>query len=42
LNPESQEVRKILANLKEGKSALEGISPLQPPIEEKPSEGLGK
>jgi len=38
LNPESQEVKKILANLREGKSALEGIGPLQPPIEEKPPE----
>ena len=38
LNPESQEVKKILANLKEGKSALEGIGPLLPPIEEKPPE----
>ena len=38
LNPESQEVKKILANLREGKSALEGIGPLQPPIAEKPPE----
>jgi tetratricopeptide (TPR) repeat protein len=30
LNPESQEVKKILANLKEGKSALEGMTPLPP------------
>jgi len=42
LNPENSEIKKILANLKEGKPALEGISPTQPPIEEKPPEGLEK
>jgi len=29
-----------LANLRTGKSALEGITPAQPPIEEKPAEQL--
>jgi len=38
LNPENLEIKKILANLREGKTALEGILPGQPPIEEKPSE----
>jgi len=38
LNPENQEVKKILANLREGKAALEGISIGQPPIEERPPE----
>lgn len=39
-NPENQEVKKILSNLREGKSALEGIVPSQPPIEEKRPEKL--
>lgn len=38
LNPENEEVKKILANLRAGKEALEGIIPAQPPIEEKPEE----
>jgi len=38
LNPENEEVKKILANLRTGKEALEGIIPAQPPIEEKPEE----
>jgi tetratricopeptide (TPR) repeat protein len=42
LNPDSEEVKKILVNLRAGKSALEGITPAQPPIEEKPSEVLKK
>ena len=42
LNPENEEVKKILANLKGGKSALEGVTPAQPPIEEKPEEVLKK
>jgi len=42
LNPENEEVKKILANLKGGKAALEGITPAQPPIEEKPEEVLKK
>lgn len=42
LNPDNQEVKKILANLRGGKPALEGIAPGQPPIEEKPPERLEK
>jgi tetratricopeptide (TPR) repeat protein/O-antigen ligase len=42
LNPDNEEVKKILANLRGGKSALEGIVPAQPPIEEKPEEVLKK
>jgi tetratricopeptide (TPR) repeat protein len=41
-NPENQEVKKILSNLRAGKPALEGIVPGQPPIEEKPAEQLKK
>ena len=40
LNPENSEVKKILANLRAGKPALEGIQPSQPPIEEVPPERL--
>lgn len=42
LNPDNEEVKKILANLRGGKPALEGITPAQPPIEEKPAEKLEK
>ena len=42
LNPGNEEVKKILANLRGGKAALEGIAPAQPPIEEKPPETLKK
>ena len=42
LNPQNQEVKSILANLRAGKPALEGIQPAQPPIEEMPSERLEK
>jgi len=42
LNPENEEVKKILANLRAGKPALEGIQPSQPPIEETPPERLEK
>jgi hypothetical protein len=42
LNPNNEEVKKILANLRAKKSALEGIIPGQPPIEEKPTEQLKK
>jgi Tfp pilus assembly protein PilF len=42
LNPDNEEVKKILANLRMGKPALEGITPAQPPIEEKPPERLEK
>ncbi|GAI56792.1 unnamed protein product, partial [marine sediment metagenome] len=35
-------VKKILANLRDGKPALEGIQPAQPPIEEAPPERLEK
>jgi len=40
LNPDNQEVKTILANLREGKAALEGVTPAQPPIEERPEEVL--
>lgn len=40
LNPDNQEIKLILENLQEGKPALEGVAPSQPPIEEKPSEQL--
>ncbi|PIR71468.1 MAG: hypothetical protein COU43_02535, partial [Candidatus Nealsonbacteria bacterium CG10_big_fil_rev_8_21_14_0_10_37_25] len=39
-NPENQEVKKILANLRAERPALEGIVPGQPPVEEKPAEQL--
>jgi len=42
LNPDNEEIKKILFNLRTGKPALEGISPAQPPIEEKPPERLKK
>lgn len=42
LNPDNGEVKKILANLKLGKPALEGIRLAQPPIEEAPPERLEK
>lgn len=42
LNPDNQEIKSILANLRAGKAALEGISPGEPPIEEKPQEQLKK
>lgn len=38
LNPDNQEVSKILANLASGKKALEGIVPSQPPLQEIPQE----
>lgn len=38
LNPENEEVQKILANLEEGRAAMEGIVPGQPPIQETPPE----
>jgi tetratricopeptide (TPR) repeat protein len=41
-NPDNQEVKKILANLREGKPALEGVVPGQPPVEEKTPEKLKK
>ena len=40
LNPDNAEVKKILANLRGGKTALEGITPTQPPIEEETPEKL--
>ena len=42
LNPDNAEVPKILANLRAGKAALEGIVPSQPPTEEKLPEQLKK
>jgi len=41
-NPDNQEVKKILDNLRNNKQALEGIIPGQPPIEEKPTQELNK
>jgi tetratricopeptide (TPR) repeat protein len=42
LNPENQEVKKILSNLREGKPALEGVVQLEPPVQEKSPEGSEK
>ena len=42
LNPDNEEIRKILSNLRIGKPALEGILPTQPPIEERSPERLEK
>lgn len=42
LNPDNDEVKKILANLRMGRPALEGVVSGQPPIEEKPAEQLEK
>jgi len=39
-NPENQEVKKILNNLREGRQALEGIIISQPPIGEKSVSGV--
>jgi len=39
-NPENQEIKKILSNLRGGLPALEGIVPAEPPIEEKAPEKL--
>jgi tetratricopeptide (TPR) repeat protein len=41
-NPDNQDIQKILINLRAGKSALEGVVPGQPPLEEKPAERLKK
>jgi len=41
-NPDNKEVKTILANLREGKPALEGVAPGQPPIQEKAPEQLEK
>jgi len=38
LNPENQEIKKILENIEEGLPALEGIALSQPPIQETPPE----
>lgn len=37
-NPNDGEIAKIIANLEEGRSALAGIAPAQPPISETPPE----
>ena len=42
LNPENEEVKKILENLRTGKPALEGTAQAQPGLEEKPQEQLEK
>ena len=42
LNPENEEVKKILVNSEARKPALEGITLTQPLIEEKPAEKLEK
>ena len=39
-NPDNLEVQKILANLRAGEKALEGIVPSEPPIEEKSPEQI--
>jgi len=39
-NPENQEIKKILSNLRGDRPALEGIVPAEPPIEEKAPEKL--
>ena len=41
-NPDNQEIKKILSNLRAGLPALEGVVPSQPPIEEKAPEQLEK
>lgn len=41
-NPENQEVKEILSNLRAGKPALEGIVPSEPPIQEETPENLNK
>ncbi len=41
-NPDNQEIKQILSNLKSGKPALQGVVPGQPPIEEKPPEQIKK
>ncbi len=41
-NPDNQELKKILSNLRTGKSALEEVVPSQPPVQEKPPERLGR
>lgn len=38
LNPQDEGVKKIVANLEGGKSALEGIVPSQPPVQQAPPE----
>ena len=42
LNPDNQDIKKILVNLRKGKPALEGVVPGQPPVEEKTPEQLKK
>ena len=42
INPDNEEVRKILRNLREGRPALSGIIPSEPPIEETPPEIPGE
>lgn len=42
INPDNEEVRQILRNLRQGKSALFGIVPSEPPIEETPPEIPGE
>ncbi len=38
LNPDNDQVKKILNNLNSGKTALDGIEPASPPIQETPPE----
>lgn len=38
LNPENDQIKKILDNLNAGKPALQGIQPGQPPVQENPPE----
>lgn len=42
LNPDNEEVKRILANLRANKPALEEVAPGQPPVKEKPTEQLEK
>ncbi|MCH8987030.1 tetratricopeptide repeat protein [Patescibacteria group bacterium] len=42
INPDNEEVRQILRNLRAGRSALFGIVPSEPPIEETPPEIPGE
>ena len=38
LNPDNEQIKKILDNLSKNKPALEGVTPTQPPVEETPPE----
>ena len=38
LNPDNEEVKKIIANIEAGKTPLDGIQVSQPPVQETPPE----